>query len=574
MPADGLLGLDVRPRCAALAKQCRMLSERIGTDLFTRPAQSVAEVLTEIAGLRTQVLHWDGHYAVQLASGHPEPEDQDLRLLVMSAAEAVDDLLLAIRQQWLAVPADKADLLLAEPSLTAFRNYLESGRPLIPYILSDQAEAALAAREYSASTAWLELYYRTSAALRPVVDGAAVSLAQARSSLENEKAGLRERSLAAIYDALEPMAPLFGQCLDSLVTDHLAVNALRGLPHARSDRDLTNELPSAAVDNMLDAVEANYGLAQRWFSRKACLLGADRLHIAHVRAPLGAGSQILYQDAIHLVAEAFGGFADEAGDLVYTMVEAGLVDAEPREGKQPGAFCRSLGPGQPPRIHMSYFGTVNDVVALAHEFGHALQFTLAGRRCDGLTYDAPECLAEIAPAFAELLVYDWLIAHEPDPRVRESIAAKRVETSIDAIFFSAFLTRFEARAHYTRAGGGVLTHIRIGELWAECGRQFYGPDVDLPERWGQLHWMLVAHIMHERFYAYAYAFARLVGLHLYAAYLQDPAGFRPRFLEALSLGNTVTPAGQLAALGIDLNDPATWRNGLDQFAGLLEPLGA
>ena len=86
--------------------------------------------------------------------------------------------------------------------------------------------------------------------------------------------------------------------------------------------------------------------------------------------------------------------------------------------------------------------------------------------------------------------------------------------------------------------------------------------------------MLVAHIMHERFYAYAYAFARLVGLHLYAAYLQDPAGFRPRFLEALSLGNTVTPAGQLAALGIDLNDPATWRNGLDQFAGLLEPLGA
>jgi oligoendopeptidase F len=574
MPADGLLGLDVRPRCAALAKQCRMLSERIGTDLFTRPAQSVAEVLTEIAGLRTQVLHWDGHYAVQLASGHPEPEDQDLRLLVMSAAEAVDDLLLAIRQQWLAVPADKADLLLAEPSLTAFRNYLESGRPLIPYILSDQAEAALAAREYSASTAWLELYYRTSAALRPVVDGAAVSLAQARSSLENEKAGLRERSLAAIYDALEPMAPLFGQCLDSLVTDHLAVNALRGLPHARSDRDLTNELPSAAVDNMLDAVEANYGLAQRWFSRKARLLGADRLHIAHVRAPLGAGSQILYQDAIHLVAEAFGGFADEAGDLVYTMVEAGLVDAEPREGKQPGAFCRSLGPGQPPRIHMSYFGTVNDVVALAHEFGHALQFTLAGRRCDGLTYDAPECLAEIAPAFAELLVYDWLIAHEPDPRVRESIAAKRVETSIDAIFFSAFLTRFEARAHYTRAGGGVLTHIRIGELWAECGRQFYGPDVDLPERWGQLHWMLVAHIMHERFYAYAYAFARLVGLHLYAAYLQDPAGFRPRFLEALSLGNTVTPAGQLAALGIDLNDPATWRNGLDQFAGLLEPLGA
>jgi oligoendopeptidase F len=574
MSVEGLLGLDLRPRCAALVEECRTLSGRIGTDLFAGPSRTVAEVLTEIAGLRAQVLHWDGHYALQLAGGRAEPEDQDLRLLVMSAADAVDDLLLAIRQQWLVVPADAADLLLAEPCLTTFRNYLEGGRTLIPYILGDQAETALAAREYAASTAWLELYYRISAGLRPVVDGTAVSLAQARSSLESGDAGLRVRSLGAMYDALEPVAPMFAQCLDSLVADHLSVNALRGLPHPRADRDLTNELPSAAVDNMLDAVEANYGLAQRWFSRKARLLGADRLHIAHVRAPLGAGSQVPYQHAVRIVAEAFGGFADEAGELVHTMVEAGLVDAEPREGKQPGAFCRSLGPGQLPRIHMSYFGTANDAVALAHEFGHALQFTLAGRRCDGLTYDAPECLGEIAPAFAELLVYDWLIANEPDPRVRESIAARRVETSIDAIFFSAFLTRFEARAHQTRAEGGALTPTRIGELWAECGRQFYGPDVDLPERWGELHWMLVAHIMHERFYAYSYAFAKLVGLHLYAAYRQDPAGFRPRFLEVLSLGNTVTPAGQLTALGIDLNDPATWRNGLGQFVGLLAPLGA
>lgn len=86
--------------------------------------------------------------------------------------------------------------------------------------------------------------------------------------------------------------------------------------------------------------------------------------------------------------------------------------------------------------------------------------------------------------------------------------------------------------------------------------------------------MLVAHIMHERFYAYSYAFAKLVGLHLYAAYRREPAGFRPRFLEVLGLGTTVSPADQLAALGIDLNDPATWRNGLDQFADLLKPLGA
>jgi oligoendopeptidase F len=574
MQLDGTARAEARADCAALGEQCRTLAGRIGADLFAGPPEAVAAVLADLAGLRARAVHWDGRCTVALAGGLAEAEDQDLRLLTAAAAESVDGLQLSLRQQWLALPDDEAAKLLAEPAVQAYRGYLESARPLIPYILGDQAEAALAARQQPAATAWLELYYRTCAGLSPVVDGTAMPLARARSSLESDDAGLRERSLDAMYDALEPVAPVFAQCLDSLVVDNLAVGALRGLPHPRAERDLVNALPSSAVDHMLDAAEAHYGLAQRWFARKARLLGADRLGIAHVRAPLGTGSRVPYRDALHAVAEAFGGFADEAGDLVRSMAESGHVDAEPREGKQPGSFCRSLGPGRPPLIHMSYFGTANDAVSLAHEYGHALQFSLAGRRCDGLTFDAPVCLGEIAPAFAELLVYDWLIEREPDPRVREAIAAKRVETSIDAIFFSTFLTRFEARVHRTRAEDGALTPDRIGELWAECGRAFYGPQVDLPERWGRLHWTLVAHLMHERFYSYAYIFARLVGLHLYAAYREDPKEFRPRFLDVLSLGNTVAPAGQLAALGIDLEDPATWHNGLRQFADLLEPLEA
>lgn len=565
---------EVREHCDAVSGRCRDLAGRIGAGLFGRPPRELADLLAEIAGLRAEVLHWDGYYAVRAAGGQAKPEEQDLRLLVAAAAEEVDALLLTVRQQWLAVPDDQAEKLLAEPAVHAYRGYLESARPLIPYILTDQAEAALAARERSAGTAWLELYYRTCAGLSPIVDGAAMPLAQARSSLESDDAQVRGHSLAAMYDALETVAPLFGQCLDSLVADNLAVSALRGLPNPRAARDLANALPSAAVDHMLGAVEARYGLAQRWFARKAQLLGSDRLDIAHVRAPIGAGSQIPYEEAVRAVADAFDGLSGEAGALVRAMAEAGHVDAEPRAGKQPGAFCQSLGPGRMPRIHISYFGTANDAVGLAHEFGHALQFTLAGQSCDGLTYDAPVCLGEIAPAFAELLVYDWLLAREPDPGVRRAIAAKRVESAIDAIFFSAFLTRFETRAHAARAEGSVLTHTRIGEIWAECGHAFYGAGVDLPERWGRLHWTLVPHIMHERFYSYAYIFARLVGLHLYAAYLRDPEDFRPRFLEVLSLGNTVSPARQLAALGIDLMDPATWNDGLDQFAALLEPLEA
>lgn len=562
---------DLREYCGVLIGDCRSLVERHGGALFTQPPGEIAAVLDATADLRATAMHWDGYFAVEMASGRSAPNIQDLRLLTAAAADAVDDLMLSIEREWLDLEVGAAERLLVEPALDAYRNYLTGVRSLAVFGLGDEAEEALAAREATANTAWVDLYYRITTMLRPIVNGSTISLERARSELERADGVRREHSLNAIYDVVEPMASVLSLCLDSLVADQLAIDEVRGLPHPRAARDLTNELPSDVVDDMLAVVEEHYELAQRWFARKARMLGMDRLGYAHMRAPIGSTPRIPYPDAVRTVTEAFDGFATEAGDLVRAMVAGGYVDAEPRDGKQPGAFCRSLGPGRPPRILMSYFGTVEDVVGLGHEFGHALQFDRAGRRQNGLTFDAPLSLNEVAPAFTELLVVDRLIDNERDPDIRRLLAAKRVDATVDAIFMSTFLTRFETRAHRARAEGGALTDTRIRALWIECGRQFYGPAVDLPARWG-LHWILVPHVTHERFYSYTYALARLIGLRLYADYQRDPDSFRPKFLDMLSRGSSIGPSEQLSLLDIDLSDRSTWSGGIDQFSALLAPL--
>lgn len=562
---------DLPTRAAELADACRRLADRLDGTLFGRPAAGIAAGLDEVAALRATVVWWDGHQAVELARDQRSPALHDRRLVAAGAADAVDEVLQVIERDWLAVDDDAAERLLVDPALDRYRHYLASVRGLAPYTLDSGAETALAARDWAASSAWVELYYRLTGMLRPVVDGQPLSMEQARSELEIAGAARREASLEAIYTTLEPVAPVLSQCLDSLVADRLAVDEVRGLPHPRAERDLTNELPSAAVDAMLDAVEDHYHLAQRWFARKAGLLGLNRLGYAHIRAPVAAAPRVPFAVAVRAVTEAFDGLAPVAGAMVRELIAGDHVDAEPREGKQTGAFCRSLGPGRPPRIVLSYFGTAEDVVALAHELGHALQFTLAGQAHNGLTFDAPLALNEIAPAFTELLVQDWLLDHEPDPAVRRLLAAKRVDTAIDAIFMSTFLTRFEARVHQARAEGGALTDERIRDLWTRCGRALYGPDVELPARWG-LHWALVPHVTHDRFYAYTYTFARLLGLNLYARFRRDPDRVRPDLLELFGRGGTQSPAEQLGAFGIDLTDRATWTTGLAQFAELMRPL--
>jgi oligoendopeptidase F len=565
------LATELREHCATLAANCRALAEVHDGVLFTRPPGEVAAALDEVADLRAMALHWDGYHAVEADRDRSSATLRDLRLLAAYAAETVDDLLQVIERNWLALPDAAARQLLAEPAIRPYQHYLTSVRTLTPYTLGVEGETAFAAREYAANTAWVELRNHVIGALQPVVDGEPLSIERAKSELELGGRARRESCLEAIYDALEPVASVLSHCLDSLIADRLSVNEQRGLPHARAERDLTNELPSAAVDNMLAVVEEHYDLPQRWFARKAQLLGMERLGYAHMRAPISASSDIPYPIAIETVAKAFDGLDPEAGSMVRELAAGGHVDPEPRAGKQIGASCRSLGPGRPPQILLSYFGTAEDVVSLGHEMGHALQFTLAGREHNGLSFDAPLALNEIAPAFTELLVQDRLIDDAADPAARRLLAAKRVETAIDALFMSTFLTRFETRAHQLRAEGNALTDARIQALWVECGKQFYGLHVELPKRWG-LHWTLVRHLTHERFYSYTYAFARLLGLDLYARFQRDPIGFGPRFLDFLGRGGTAGPTEQLADLGVDLTTPDTWRSGLAQFAALLEPL--
>lgn len=569
--ADSLLGEEFRIQCARVTRKCGSLADRYCGAFFSRPADEIANLLREVAELRSKAACLDGQQAARQAGDQADSQLHDSQLVVDDVSAAVDELLQLVEQEWRALAEEKAHALLADPALRPYRHYLASAWALASYTLEEQAERAVAARDSTAEWAWVNLYHRIMTSLRPVVNGTPLSIERARNALELEEATLRMRSLEAIYDALEPMADVLAHCLDSLVADRLAMSELRGLPYARAERDLTNELPAAVVDNMLTVAEQYYHLPRRWFVRKASLMGISRLKFADTRAPIGRYPYIPYASATQVVAEALTRFTPAAGRLVREMTARGLVDAEAREAKQRGSFCWSLGPRKPPRIMLSYLGTIEDVISLAHEFGHALHFTLAGHEQNGLTFDAPLALNEVAPAFTELLVIDWLIENEPSEANRLVLAAKRADSAIDAIFGSVFLTQMETRAHEIRAAGSILTNDRIQQLWSECGGKLYGPDVELPSRWG-LHWALVPHLVHERFYSYIYAFARLIGLILYATYKQEPDLVRPKILNLLRFGSSADPARQLAVADIDLADPNIWHKGFAFFEESLDPL--
>ncbi len=163
--------------------------------------------------------------------------------------------------------------------------------------------------------------------------------------------------------------------------------------------------------------------------------------------------------------------------------------------------------------------------------------------------------------FAELLAFDHLLETESDPVTRRALISERVEGSFATVFRQTVLTRYEQRAYALRGEGGTLTsRPALGDL-VRGERQVLRRQRRAAR---QVPAGLVLHppLHPTRFYTYAYVFAHLSTLALYARYREAGADFVDGYIDFLSAGGSRTPTELLGGLGVNLEDPAAWEPGL------------
>jgi oligoendopeptidase F len=347
------------------------------------------------------------------------------------------------------------------------------------------------------------------------------------------------------------------------------MDALRRYTNPMDPTHLRNEVPGPSVDSMMDAVERHYGLAQRWFRVKASLLGLERLHLADQYAPLGEARQVLFPEARGIINASFRAFSPRIGDIADGFFADRRIDAEPRSGKRGGAFCASVAQDAKPFMLMNYTDRMDDVMTLAHELGHGMHFSLAAERQTALSFHTGLALAEVPSTFAEIIAFDHLMATEEDAATRTALVCERVEGSFATVFRQTVLARYEQAAYALRTEGTTLTDERLAAIWVEQNAKYYGDAVALPTGYG-LGWSYIPHFISTRFYTYAYVFAHLVTLALYARYREEGEDFVPRYLEFLAAGGSGAPADLLRPLGVNLDDPACWDPGFAEMARMVE----
>ena len=477
---------------------------------------------------------------------------------------AIDTQLLFFGLELAALEDEQAEAFISSDELEHWRHWLRTIRKFRPYLLSEAEEKILTEKSVSGFAAWDRLYDELLGAIKVDLDGNEVNFEEAMSKLHAADRDLRRRASEAITVALGPGLRTRTFIFNTIAVDKSIDDRLRGYASWISARNLANDTTDEAVEALIDAVVGRYDVVQRYYRLKAKLLGLDRLSFYDRMAPLAEDTeQVEWSEAKTLVLDAFSDFSSETGDIIERFFAESWIDAPPRDGKRPGAFCATNVPGVHPYVFMNYTGDRRSVLTLAHELGHGLHGYLA-QPLGLFNASSPLTTAETASVFGEALTFKRLLAIEEDPQRRLNLLAGRIEDSIGTVYRQIALNRFEHAVHTSRREEGELSPEKFEELWLDSQLKLFGDSVDTDgyATW----WSYIPHFIGTPGYVYAYSYGFLFALSIFRKYELEGDSMVEPYLNLLRAGGSKTPEELAEMVGLDLTDRRIWDAGIDALA--------
>jgi pepF/M3 family oligoendopeptidase len=425
-----------------------------------------------------------------------------------------------------------------------------------------EGEEALAAElRPSSITAWAKLHSSITALLTASVnlpDGTqALPMSQVRLLANDPDRVVRKAAFEAEIEAWKTVEVPLAAALNGVKGFQITVRRKRRYADDIAPTMLMNNMDRATLEAMQQACRESFPDFRRYMDAKARALGLERLAWYDMTAPVSAADRkFTWAEAQDAILTNFGRYSNRMADFAARAFRENWIDAEPRFGKEGGAYCTDMRPGES-RIFMNYDGSFGSLSTLAHELGHGYHCLCLEERLP-LQSDLPMTLAETASIFCETILFEAMLEHAtPEEQLCLIDESMQRDLMVVVDIYSRFL--FEKSVFEKRAERD-LTVSEFSALMTEAQRQTYGENLD------PLHpymWAVKGHYYGPTFYNYPYTFGLLFGLGLYAIYRREPESFRAEYDAFLSNTGLAEAATLAQRFGVDITQVDFWRASLD-----------
>lgn len=458
------------------------------------------------------------------------------------------------------------DLILKSEILKEHDFYLKRIKEQTKYMLSEKEEVLISKMSNTGSDAWSKLQNMISSTLMVdiIIDGEDLSLPlPAVRNLAYDSDPLKRKvGYDAEMKAYKKIEESSAAAINGIKGEVITISKLRGYESPLDETIIKSRMDMESLDAMLLAMKEFLPVFQKYFKKKAELLGYDNgLPFYDMFAPIGSVNiNFTYKEAIDYIVENFKTFSNKLADYVENAYENDWLDVEPREGKRGGAFCSNLHPIGESRILSNFDGSFSNMTTLAHELGHGYHgLNLKEESVLNSSYPMP--IAETASIFNETIVVRAALKHASDEEalsILESSISDAAQVIVD--IYSRFL--FETELFKSRESHGIpVSELKKIMLDAQIKAYGDGLDKDIlhPYMWvNKPHYYSAG----RSFYNFPYAFGLLFSKGLYSKYLESEEEFVVQYDNLLNATGKNNIYDVAKMMDIDIHDPEFFRSSL------------
>ncbi|WP_404451369.1 M3 family oligoendopeptidase [Virgibacillus necropolis] len=456
--------------------------------------------------------------------------------------------------------------LLQHDEVKEYQFYLEERKQKMGDKLPIAMEKLINELSINGFYGWEDYYEQMMGALRIPVekDGQKeeMSIGQAQSyAMFSSDRSVRQKTARTIIEICEKQADSFATVLNRINGFRLDVYKQRGWDNVLKEAMEQNRIKEQTVQTMVSAIKENRNIVHSFLIRKAQVMNLEKLGWYDTDTPsFTSDNKVSYSEAADIVITQFHKFSDKLGSFAEKAFYEGWIEAEDRKGKMHGGFCAFMPLKKESRIFLTFTGSYQDVVTIAHELGHAYHNYIMQNE-PAFTQEISTSVAETASTFAENLVLDAAIEHASNEEDKLSLLEMKILNGLKYQVTVPAMFEFEQKL-YEKRKHGPLTADELSDLMESMTKDIYGDVVDEHNKY---FWMTIPHFYHTdlAFYNIPYTIGYLFSNGIYALAKEQGDQFPEQYDELLRNSGRMT-VEQLAEryLNKDIVEKEFWEASL------------
>lgn len=458
----------------------------------------------------------------------------------------------------------------SESKLKTYERFLSQIRKQKKHVLSEPEEKLLArVRDVSSVPSRTYQYLVDSDLQFPKVTigkGQVVQLTSSnyRTLLEDLSPYARKQAYLAVTRTYGQYKNTFASLLQGEVKNNIFYAQARNYKSAREASLSSAKIPEKVYDELLETVNKRLSLLHRYTALRKKVLGLNELHKYDIYVPLSNQLKIQYPFTMakEMVEKGLSPLGKEYTSMLSSAFKNRWIDVYSQKGKTSGAYQSSIY-GYPPYVLLNYQESLDDVLTLAHEMGHAMHSYYANKNQSYLNAGYDIFVAEVASTVNESLLLRQWIDKAKTKEEKISLLNHYLDQFQNTLFIQTMFAEFEKEIYQSAEKGVPLTAEYISQVYSNMSKKYFGPSMVIDPEVG-IEWARIPHFFRS-FYVYQYATGFSAATSIADGLLKNKAGHQEKYLEFLKTGGAKDSLEALKIAGVNLSNPDVVSSALDVF---------